>query len=239
MHLSYAWWLNLLIVNWHGWNCDVCMIHLLIWTWNDDIEWSWMIWMLWILVSTCMICYSSFLNISFIPNALVNFYYGLWWCNANPQWFTTYLSVWTSRWSAGCLDCMLDVAEERRSSFYVQVSRLGLWSKVVLACWILFWLCSFGVEILILFEIERCIYYQEIWRWYLYGLYICSAAMFMKLDKLYIYVGVCFEVPPISRIYLMYSRVLPFIRVGCYSSPWRTSCIQPGRNTKDTTHTLA
>jgi len=29
--------------------------------------------------------------------------YGLWWCNANPQWFTTCLSAWTGRWSAGCL----------------------------------------------------------------------------------------------------------------------------------------
>jgi hypothetical protein len=28
-----------------------------------------------------------------------------------------YLSVWTGRWSAGCLVCLLDVAEEWSSSF--------------------------------------------------------------------------------------------------------------------------
>ena len=148
---------------------------------------------------------------------------GLWWCNANPQWFTTYLSVWTGRWSAGCLNYMLDVAEERSSSFYVQVSRLGLWSRVVLARWISIWLCSFGVETLLCWDLR----YYCIWDWrmlflYLYseicsryGLYMCSAAMWCNM----IFMHVCFnleDVASISRIYLYIRAFYRLIEVGCY-----------------------
>ena len=164
----------------------MCMIHLWIWTWYNDIEWSWIAYMLWILRNyVWIVILYPWLYLSSSKFLLI--LYGLWWCNANPQWFTTYLSVWTGRWSAGCLDFMLDVAEERSSSFYVQVSRLGLWSRIVLACWILFCLYSFGVEILIVSE--RCIYCHEILEMLFIWFYICSAAMFMKLDNLYMYVA--------------------------------------------------
>jgi hypothetical protein len=86
---------------------------------------------------------------------------GLWWCNANPQWFTTYLSVWTGRWSAGCLvvACWCRGVE---FLFFMQVSRLGLWSRIVFACCLfdfVFWSCW---DIL-LFEIWM-IHLYLVWR---------------------------------------------------------------------------
>ena len=123
--------------------------------------WYWMMWMLRILVNTCMVCYPSFLNVSFILKVSWLILSGLWWCNANPQWFTTYLSVWTGRWSAGCLvvACWCRGVE---FLFFMQVSRLGLWSRIVFACCLfdfVFWSCW---DIL-LFEIWM-IHLYLVWR---------------------------------------------------------------------------
>ena len=81
---------------------------------------------------------------------------GLWWCNANPQWFTTYLSVWTGRWSAGCLvvACWCRGVE---FLFFMQVSRLGLWSRIVLACCFI-WLCILELLIYsVIWDLENTI----------------------------------------------------------------------------------
>ena len=122
------------------------------------------------------------------PMFMINVFRGLWWCNANPQWFTTYLSVWTGRWSAGCLvvACWCRGVE---FLFFMQVSRLGLWSRIVFACCYLtlcfeivelFCYLEFGEYICILLEIQIC----------LWIICICSAAMWCDM----IFMHVCIVV---------------------------------------------
>jgi hypothetical protein len=141
---------------------------------------------------------------------MINVFRGLWWCNANPQWFTTYLSVWTGRWSAGCLvvACWCRGVE---FLFFMQVSRLGLWSRIVFACCLfdfVFWSCW---DIL-LFEIWR-IHLYLVWRSRdVYELYVvpllCCVTWSLCMYDLW-FIG---DVASISRIFLMYSRVLPLNR---------------------------
>jgi hypothetical protein len=104
---------------------------------------------------------------------------GLWWCNANPQWFTTYLSVWTGRWSAGCLvvACWCRGVE---FLFFMQVSRLGLWSRIDFACCLFDFVFRSCWDIL-LFEIWM-IHLYLVWRsidclWIIYY----SAAMWYNM----------------------------------------------------------
>jgi hypothetical protein len=170
-----GWLLLIVLADWivncwlTRWGCDMCMIHLWIWTWYNDIEWSWIAYMLWILRNyVWIVILYPWLYLSSSKFLLI--LYGLWWCNANPQWFTTYLSVWTGRWSAGCLV----VAYWCRGVdflFFMQVSRLGLWSRIVIACCLfdfVFWSCW---DIL-LFEIWRIQLYL-VWRSrYVYELYV-------------------------------------------------------------------
>ena len=104
---------------------------------------------------------------------------GLWWCNANPQWFTTYLSVWTGRWSAGCLD-LCWCCRGAEFLFLCAVSRLGLWSRIVLHigflfdyvvwCWdIIMW----RFEILLYLRLEDVIFISLFWDlWLLWIIYV-------------------------------------------------------------------
>jgi hypothetical protein len=58
---------------------------------------------------------------------------------------------------------------------------------------------------------------MRFWRCCSYGLYICSAAMFMKFDNLYMYVSfVIGDVASISRIYLYVRAFYRLLEVGCY-----------------------
>jgi hypothetical protein len=59
---------------------------------------------------------------------------------------------------------------------------------------------------------------MRFWRCYSHGLYICSAAMFMRLDNLYMYVlFLVDDVTSISRIYLYIRAFYRLLEVGCYS----------------------
>jgi hypothetical protein len=127
MHLDESRAIAYLLVNWNAFELMIEFVNcwlrwLILWCVYVTLVgmnlrcWYWMMWMLRILVNTCMVCYPSFLNVSFILKVSWLILSGLWWCNANPQWFTTYLSVWTGRWSAGCLVVLVD-AEEWSSSF--------------------------------------------------------------------------------------------------------------------------
>jgi hypothetical protein len=128
---------------------------------------------------------------------------GLWW--------TAYLSVWTGRRRAGCL-VVAWWCRGVEFLFFMQVSRLGLWSRIVLACWFLFELCILEMRCYLLFEYWR-IYLYLVWRsrdvyeWYVVPLLCCvtwSLCMY--------FCGLFGDVASISRIFLMYSRVLPLNR---------------------------
>jgi hypothetical protein len=182
--------------------------------------------------NTCEYVYSLLsivLKCIFQSQSFLSILIGLWWCNANPQWFTTYLSVWTGRWSAWCLD-LCWCCRGAEFLFLCVVSRLGLWSRVVLARWIPIWLCSFGVETLLCWDLRydcirdwRMLFLYVISEIYnCYGLYMCSAAMWCNM----IFMHVCFnleDVASISRIYLYIRVFYRLIEVGCYklvSEPW-------------------
>ena len=90
---------------------------------------SWILWIhvwfvilySWIYLSFPMFLFRSFMDYDDVMLTLS----GLWW--------TAYLSVWTGRRRAGCLvvACWCRGVE---FLFFMQVSRLGLWSRIVLAC---------------------------------------------------------------------------------------------------------
>ena len=119
-------------------NCVICVIH------SNYVNLKWCLWMilneinveiLWVYVWQCCL---SFLDIWPLFQCSCLSVYGLWWCNVNPQWFTTCLSVWTGRWSAGCLVALPWSCRGAGVPRFVQVSRLGLWSRVALACYLSF-----------------------------------------------------------------------------------------------------
>ena len=148
--------------------------------WYENHEYLWIhVWF--------VILYSWIYILSF-PMFMINVFRGLWWCNANPQWFTTYLSVWTGRWSAGCLvvACWCRGVE---FLFFMQVSRLGLWSRIVFACCLFDFVFRSCWDIL-LFEIWM-IHLYLVWRsidclWIIYY----SVAMWYNMILMHVWIVV-------------------------------------------------
>jgi hypothetical protein len=59
---------------------------------------------------------------------------------------------------------------------------------------------------------------MRFWRCYSYGLYICSATVFMKFDNLYMYdLFLIGDIASISRIYLYIRAFYRLLEVGCYT----------------------
>ena len=128
---------------------------------------------------------------------------GLWW--------TAYLSVWIGRRHAGCLvvACWCRGVE---FLFFMQVSRLGLWSRIVLACCFILTMYLGVVDIFCYlgFGEYNCIllrFGDVLWFLSMFAAMLCNM-IFMHV----LYCGLFGDVASISRTCLMYSRVLPLIR---------------------------
>ena len=133
----YTCWYELGMMIWNGFE------------WYENHEYLWIhVWFVilysWIYLSFPMFSFKSFMDYDDVMLTLS----GLWW--------TAYLSVWMGRRRAGCLvvACWCRGVE---FLFFMQVSRLGLWSRIVFACCFILTMYLGVVDIFYYLDLENTI----------------------------------------------------------------------------------